>query len=66
MAKKVIIQTEECMGCEACVEIAPNTFEFDEENNIAIVKNDSVDDLDAIEESIDSCPADCIEIIDED
>jgi Fe-S-cluster-containing dehydrogenase component len=31
MRKKVIIETEECIGCESCVEHYPDVFEFDEE-----------------------------------
>jgi ferredoxin len=28
MGKKVIIKTDECIGCETCVELCPEVFEF--------------------------------------
>ena len=28
MAKKVVIDTEECIGCETCVELCPDVFSF--------------------------------------
>ena len=53
------IDTEECMGCESCVEICPDVFEMDADGEKAIVTNpDSA--ADCIDEAIDSCPADCI------
>lgn len=30
MGKKVVIDEEECTGCESCVELCPDVFEFDE------------------------------------
>lgn len=60
MAKKVVIDEDECMGCEVCVEIVPDVFEFDEEKNIALVKTEGGGVEEDIEEAMDSCPADCI------
>ena len=39
MSKKVIIDTDECIGCESCVELCPEVFEFDEETEKAKVIN---------------------------
>jgi ferredoxin len=30
MPEKVIIDQDECIGCEACVEICPAVFSFDD------------------------------------
>jgi ferredoxin len=30
MGKKVIIETEDCVGCESCVELCADVFGFDE------------------------------------
>jgi len=38
MGKMVIIETEECIGCESCVELCPDVFGFDEEEGKAEVK----------------------------
>ena len=60
MSKKVIIDTDECIGCESCVELCPEVFEFDEENEKAKVIKEKGGSEDCIEEAISTCPADCI------
>lgn len=37
MGTNVIIETDECIGCESCVELCPDVFEFDEESEKAVV-----------------------------
>jgi ferredoxin len=59
MPKLLVIDEEECQGCESCVELCPEAFEFDEDRQIAIVKN-LESDKDCIQEAIDSCPVECI------
>ncbi|MFA6010389.1 MAG: ferredoxin [Desulfobacteraceae bacterium] len=60
MGKKVVIDAEECMGCEACVEIAPEIFEFNSDDEKAVVIKAEGGDEGLIQEAIDSCPASCI------
>lgn len=60
MAKKVIIDEEECLGCEACVELCPDIFGFDDDSEKAIVIMPEGGDENCIDEAMDSCPADCI------
>lgn len=60
MAKKVSIVAEDCLGCEACVELCPEIFEFIEEDELAIVIMEEGGDEECINEAMDSCPADCI------
>ncbi|MFV0438956.1 MAG: ferredoxin [Desulfopila sp.] len=60
MAEKVVIDQDECLGCEACVEICPDVFGFDEEEEKAYVKDDADASSDCVEEAIGSCPASCI------
>ncbi|MGD9950207.1 MAG: ferredoxin [Desulfobulbus sp.] len=61
MSRQVTIDQEECMGCEACVEICPEIFGFDIDATKAYVINDDDDaDEDCIEEAMGSCPAGCI------
>lgn len=50
---------DDCMACEACVEICPDVFEMNEEGDKAVVINPD-SDLDCVEEAIDSCPAEAI------
>jgi ferredoxin len=60
MARKVVIEVEECDGCEACVELCPEVFSFNDETEKAEVILDQGGDEDCIEEAIDSCPSECI------
>lgn len=60
MAKKLVIDEEECEACETCVELCPDVFEMDEAAEVAKVKNQEGASADEIEEAIDSCPAECI------
>ena len=58
--RNVIIEKDECIGCETCVELCPNTFFFDRDSEKAGVKDVIQDDEACIEEAIASCPVDCI------
>lgn len=60
MGKRVVIDEEECMGCEACIEFAPDVFEFDDDSEKAKVIKAEGGDEEAIQEAIDACPASCI------
>ncbi|MFP4316451.1 MAG: ferredoxin [Desulfovibrionales bacterium] len=55
----IIIDEEECMSCEACVEVCPEVFAMDENTEKATVLNADAD-ADCVDEAIDSCPAECI------
>jgi ferredoxin len=60
MSKKVLIETEECIGCESCVELCPDVFGFDEETEKAFVIQAEGGPEDCIDEAIDTCPVECI------
>ena len=60
MGNNVIIDTEECIGCESCVELCPEVFEMDESGEKAVVIPADNYDADCIEEAIETCPVECI------
>jgi len=60
MAKQVAIDSDECIGCESCVELCPDIFAFDEEAEKAHVIKPEGGDEDCIDEAVGSCPAECI------
>jgi len=60
MTKCIRIDQEECLGCEACVEICPAVFAFNDVQGKAYVKKDVAGDEDCVDEAIASCPAGCI------
>jgi ferredoxin len=59
--KRVTINQEECVGCQSCVELCPDVFEFDEDAEKANVKDSYDGGQECIQEAIDSCPTECIE-----
>ena len=60
MSEKIVIDQSECLGCEACAEICPSAFTFDEEEGKAAVKEGADLSDECVDEAIASCPADCI------
>lgn len=55
----IVIDENECMGCESCVELCPDVFQMNDDGDKAIVTN-ADSDADCVEEAIDSCPAEAI------
>ena len=60
MARRVVIDTEECIGCESCVELCAEVFAFNEEEEKAEVIMPEGGPEDCIEEAIETCPVECI------
>lgn len=60
MAKNVLIDRDECIGCEACVGTCPAVFGFDADEGKAFVIEGSDPETDCVEEAIASCPVSCI------
>ncbi len=60
MAEKIVIDQDECIGCEACVEVCPEVFDFDNSEDKAFVIEGAEEGADCIDEAIASCPAECI------
>lgn len=62
MSKQVTIDTEECIGCQSCVEICPEVFGFNDDEDKAFVTNLDGGNIECVEEAVASCPAECIHI----
>ncbi len=58
--KQVIIDQDECIGCGTCVELCPEVFALDEDENKAYVTTPEGGDQACIEDAIASCPVACI------
>ena len=62
MNNQVSLDIDECIGCQNCVELCPEVFAFDEEEEKAYVLDPDGGDLECAEEAADACPASCIDI----
>lgn len=60
MSQQVKIDQDECIGCQACVEICPEVFSFDDDTDKASVNEGADPDEACVEEAIASCPVECI------
>lgn len=60
MEGRVYIETDDCVGCESCVELCPEIFDFDDEEQKAYVIMPKGGDELCIEEAMVSCPGECI------
>jgi ferredoxin len=60
MARTVVIDEEECIGCGTCEEICPEVFKLNEETDKAEVINQKGTPEDKIEEAVEACPVECI------
>ena len=60
MGKSVVIDADECIGCESCVELCPDVFTFNEAEEKAEVIMPEGGPEDCIEEAMDACPVECI------
>lgn len=64
--KKIVVNEDACIGCGACVALAGEYFEFDD-NGLSTAKTEEVDDKDIelVEDAASSCPVDAIEVSNE-
>jgi ferredoxin len=56
----IVIDIEECVGCQSCVELCPDVFGFDDQSEKALVLPSGDESLDCVQEAIDTCPVECI------
>lgn len=54
------VNTTECSGCQACVEMCPELFEWDDINEQVVVRREKADPED-VAQAMTYCPQDCIE-----
>lgn len=54
----IIVNKEECIGCELCVQIAPESFEMDKDNKAILIADMNKKN---ILEAIESCPVEAIQ-----
>lgn len=55
--KKVVVDCSKCIGCGACVAIAPETFDFDDEGLSKVINSDLTEEANS---ALESCPVEAI------
>ena len=53
MSRTVSIDTEECIGCESCVEVCPEVFGFNPTDEKAFVIDTDIEDEESVDEAIE-------------
>ena len=59
--KKIVVNTDGCIGCGACFGLDPEHFEPNEDG-YSTVKNEEVTNLELVQEVISTCPVGVISI----
>ena len=62
--KAVWVDESACIGCQYCVHVATNTFFVDEDYGRARVIRQNGDNLEVVQEAMDTCPVDCMHWVD--
>ncbi len=60
--KKIVIDTDKCIGCNTCPLLCPDYFELDPNTYKAKVKKQPDQITDDIQQAIDSCPVSAIRL----
>ena len=63
--KKLVVKTENCIGCGACVGIDSEHFTFNDDGFSIPVSNENLDS-DKLQTAIDSCPVGIISVLEDD
>ncbi len=58
--KAVWVDESRCIGCRYCAHVATNTFIVDDDYGRSRAIRQDGDNLETIQEAIDTCPVDCI------
>ena len=58
--KAIWVDEARCIGCRYCAHVATNTFIVDEEYGRSRAIRQDGDNLEILQEAIDTCPVDCI------
>lgn len=61
--KKINVNEDACIGCGACVAIAPDYFAFNDEGLSHPINNDEVENEEVLN-AIDACPTSAISLTD--
>ena len=58
--KAIWVDESRCIGCQYCVHVASNTFIVDQDHGRSRAVRQDGDNMETMQEAIDTCPVDCI------
>ena len=56
MAKKVVINKDDCFGCGACTATCPEVFQMEDDGKAGVVAQPSDEHDAAVEDAVNGCP----------
>ncbi len=59
--KKIVVNQNQCIGCGACVAIAPENFEFDENGKSSVLSQENIESENVLN-AVESCPTSAISV----
>jgi len=59
---KLEVESEKCIGCGMCVQIAPRAFKMDSQNKSKVKNNWQKSDHEKIKQADNACPVDAIKV----
>ncbi len=59
---RVKVDAEKCIGCQMCVQIAPDLFEMKDDKAVAKVEEVPEDKQDEAKQASEQCPVDAIPV----
>ena len=61
---RAVVDPDVCTGCGTCVDICPDVFELSDDDDVAVVKVESIpgDAAEDCQEAADNCPVEAISI----
>jgi len=58
---KVKVDPEACIACGACISLAPDVYDWDEDGKVKAIEGDvPPDQEDVVQEALESCPTEAI------
>lgn len=59
---KAIVDSEKCIGCGLCAQVAPEVYRMEGDIALAIEEDVSLDQMDEAKTAMQQCPVDAIQI----
>lgn len=61
MPRQVEIDLDNCIGCQACVDLCPSVFQMDSsETHALVMRSDLGGQEECVQKAIDDCPVHCL------